>query len=75
MENRTKQKVSIGIKAGWSVFGMYREILTMSLKSNDIQMSNIVCHKSISKKKLEKSQRAMERKVLYVQLKTESLTP
>ena len=26
MENRTKQEVSIRIKAGWSVFGKYREI-------------------------------------------------
>ena len=39
MENRTKQEVSIRIKAGWSVFGKYREIflgrhLPMSLKRN-----------------------------------------
>ena len=26
MENSTKQEVSIRIKAGWSVFGKYREI-------------------------------------------------
>ena len=37
MENSTKQEVSIRIKAGWSVFGKYREIfldrhLPMSLK-------------------------------------------
>ena len=37
MENRTRQEVSIRIKAGWSVLGMYREIfldvhLPMSLK-------------------------------------------
>ena len=37
MENRTKQGVSIRIKAGWNVFGKYREIfldryLPMSLK-------------------------------------------
>ena len=37
MENRTKQEVSIRIKAGWSVFGKYREIflgrhLPMSLE-------------------------------------------
>ena len=37
MENRTKQEVSIRIKAGWSVFGKYKEIfldrhLPMSLK-------------------------------------------
>ena len=37
MENSTKQEVSITIKAGWSVFGKYREIfldrhLPMSLK-------------------------------------------
>ena len=37
MENRTKQEVSIRIKAGWSVFGKYRETfldkrLPMSLK-------------------------------------------
>ena len=37
MENSTKQEVSIRIKAGWSVFGKYREIfldrhLLMSLK-------------------------------------------
>ena len=57
MENRTKQEVSIRIKAGWSVFGKYREIfldryLSMSLKrkvfnqcvftSNDIWMPNMV---------------------------------
>ena len=37
MENSTKQEVSIRIKAGWSVFGKYREIfldrhLPISLK-------------------------------------------
>ena len=35
MENSTKQEVSIRIKAGWSVYGKYREIflhLPMSLK-------------------------------------------
>ena len=37
MDNSTKQKVSIRIKVGWSVFGKYREIfqdrhLPMSLK-------------------------------------------
>ena len=37
MENSTKQEVSIRIKAGWSVFGKYREIfldrhLPMSIK-------------------------------------------
>ena len=37
MENSTKQKVSIRIKAGWSVFGKYREVFLdshhpMSLK-------------------------------------------
>ena len=37
MENRTKQEVSIRIKAGWSVFGKYGEIfldrhLSLSLK-------------------------------------------
>ena len=37
MENRTKQEVSIRIKAGWGVFGKYRETfldrhLTMGLK-------------------------------------------
>ena len=37
MENRTKQEVLVRIKAGWSVFGQYREILLdkhllMSLK-------------------------------------------
>ena len=37
MENSTKQEISIRIKAGWSVFGKYREIfldihLPMSLK-------------------------------------------
>ena len=41
MENRTKQEVSIRIKAGWSVFGKHREIfldkhLPMSLKKKDL---------------------------------------
>ena len=64
MENRTKQEVSIRIKAGWSVFRKYREIfldryLLMSLKkkvfnqcvftSNDIWIPDMVSHKSISK--------------------------
>ena len=37
MENSTKQEVSVRIKAGWSIFGKYREIfldrhLPISLK-------------------------------------------
>ena len=63
MENRTKQEVSIRIKAGWSVFGKYREIfldrhLPISLKRKVFNqcvlpaitwMPNMVSHKSISK--------------------------
>ena len=76
------QEVSIRIKARWSVFGKHREIfldrhLPVSLKrkvfnqcltGNDIWMPNMVSHKSISKK-LETSQRGMERKMLNVKLK------
>ena len=41
MENSTKQKVSIRIKAGWSVFRKYREIFLdrhrpMSLKTRSL---------------------------------------
>ena len=83
MENRTKQEVSIRIKAGWSVVGKYRDIfldrhLPMGLKRK-------VFHQFILPamtygyqtwylikafvKKLETNQRAMERKRLNVKLK------
>ena len=82
MENSTKQEVSIRIKAGWSVFGKCREIfldrhLPMSLKRkvfNQYVFPAITygCQTwSLTKtlvKKLETSQRAMERKVLNVKL-------
>ena len=74
MENRTKQDVSIRIKAGWSVFGKYREIflnrhLPMSLKrkvANQCVLPAMTygCQKwSLTKalvRKLETSQRAMK---------------
>ena len=83
MENRTKQEVSIRVKAGWSVFGKYREIfldrhLPMSLKRkvfNQCVLPAVTygCQTwSLTKalvKKLETSQRAMERKMLDVKLK------
>ena len=83
MENSTKQEVSIRIKAGWSVFGKYREIfldrhLPMSLKRkvfNQCVLPAVTygCQTwSLTKalvKKLETSQRAMERRMLNVKLK------
>ena len=85
MENRTKQEVSIRIKAGWSIFGkyMYREIfqdryVPMSVKRkvfNQCVLPTIAygCQtRSLTKalvKKLETSKRAMERKILNVKLK------
>ena len=88
MENGTEQEVSIRIKAGWSVFGMYREIfldrhLPVSLKRmvfNQCVLPAMTygCQTwSLTKalvKKLETSQRAMERRMLNVKLK-EFLTP
>ena len=82
MENSTKQEVSIRIKAGWSVFGKYREIflnrhLPMSLKRkvfNQCVLPAIPygCQTwSLTKalvEKLETSQRAMERRMLIVKL-------
>ena len=82
MENSTKQEVSIRIKAGWSVFGKYREIfldrrLPMSLKRkvfNQCVLPAITygCQTwSLTKalaKKLETSQLAMERRMLNVKL-------
>ena len=82
MENSTKQEVSIRIKAGWSVFGKYREIflnrhVPMSLKRkvfNQCVLPAITygCQTwSLTKtlvKELETSQRAMERRTLTVKL-------
>ena len=75
------------MKAGWSVFGKYREIfldrhLPMSLErrfSNQYVLSVVIygCQTwSLTKvfvKKLETSQQAMERKVLNVKLKRQNL--
>ena len=83
MENSTKREVSIRIKAGWSVFGKYREIfldrhLPMSLERkvfNQFVLPAMTygCQTwSLTKalvKKLETSQRAMERRMLNVKLK------
>ena len=83
MENSTKQEVSIRIKAGWSVFGKYREIfldmhLPMSLKRKFFNQCVLPamtygCQTwSLTKalvKKLETSQPAMERRMLNVKLK------
>ena len=69
MENSTKQEVSIRIKAGWTVFGKYREIFLgryfpMSLNRKVFNqcvlpamtwMTNMVSHKSISKETRNKS--------------------
>ena len=82
MENSTKQEDSIRTKAGWSVFGKYRETfldkhLPMSLKRkvfNQCVLPAITyrCQTwSLTKalvKKLETSQRAMERRLLNVKL-------
>ena len=82
MENSSKQEVSIRIKVGWSVFGKYREIfldrhLPMSVKGkvfNQCVLPAITygCQTwSLTKalvKKLETSQRAMERRMLNVKL-------
>ena len=82
MENRTRQEVSIRIKAGWSVLGMYREIfldmhLPMSLKRRVFNQCILAAMTygsqtcSLTKalaKRLDTSQRAMERKVLHVKL-------
>ena len=83
MENSTKQEVSIRIKVGWSVFGKYREIfldrhLPMSPKRKVFNQCVLPamtyrCQTwSLTKalvKKLETSQRAMERRMLNVKLK------
>ena len=83
MENSTKQEVSIRIKAEWSVFGKYREIflnrhLPMSLKRKVFNQCVLPamtygCQTwSLTKalvKKLETSQRAMERRMFNVKLK------
>ena len=85
MENSTKQEVSVRIKAGWSVFGKYREIfldrhLPVSLKRKVFKFNQCVlpamtygCQTwSLTKalvKKLETSQRDMERRMLNVKLK------
>ena len=83
MENRTMQQVSIRIKAGWSVFGKYRKIfldrhLPLSLKRkvfNQCVLPAMTYGRqtwSLAKalvKKLETSQRTMERKMLNVKLK------
>ena len=82
MENSTKQEVSIRIKAGWSVFGKFREIfldrhipMTLIRKVfNQCVLPAITygCQTwSLTKalvKKLETSQRAMERRMLDVKL-------
>ena len=83
METRTKQEVSIRIKAGWNVFGKYREIfldryLPMGLQGKVFNQCVLPampyrCQTwSFTKavvKKLETSQWAMERKMLNVKLK------
>ena len=83
MENSTKQEVLIRIKAGWSVFGKHREIfldwhLPISLKRkvfNQCVLPAMTYGRqtlSLTKalvKKLETSQRAMERRMLNVKLK------
>ena len=87
MENRTRQEVSIRLRAGWSVFGEYRDIflnrhLPVSLQGKafnqcDFPTVTYGCQAwSLTKqlvpkkiKKLETSQRAMERKMLNVKLK------
>ena len=82
VENSTKQEVSIRIKAGWSVFGKYREIfldrhIPMSLERKVFNQCVLPamtygCQTwSLTKalvKKLETSQRAMERRMLNVKL-------
>ena len=64
MENRTRQEVLIGIKAGWSVFAKCREIFLDKLHaskkerfftSNETWMPNMVITKT-SVEKLETSQ-------------------
>ena len=89
MENRTKREVSIRIKAGWNVLGKYREIildrhLSMSLKRKVFNQRvfpamTYRCQTwSLTKalvKKLESSQRAMERRMLNVKLKGRTVTP
>ena len=71
--NSTKQEVSIRIKAGWSVFGKYREIfpdrqLPMSLKRKVFNHMDAKHGLSLVKK-LETSQQVMERRMLHVKLK------
>ena len=82
MESRTRQKVLVKIRAGWSVFGKYGETfldrhLPMSLKRK-VQPVCLTskwhgCQTwSLTKalgKKFDTSQRAMERKMLTVKLK------
>ena len=86
MENRTKQEVSIRIKAGWSVFDKYREIflemyLPMSLKRKVFSQRVLPtmtygCQTwSLTKaivKKLETSNEPWKRKCLMSSQKTES---
>ena len=83
MANRTKQEISIRIKAGWSAFGKYREIfldrhLLMRLKgkvSNQCVLPAMTfgCQTwSLTKalvKKLEKKPTSMEKKMLNVKIK------
>ena len=83
MENSSKQEVSIRIKAGWSVFGKYREIfpdrhIPMSLKRkvfNQCVLPAMIygCKTwPLTKalvKKLETSQRANESRMLNAKLK------
>ena len=82
VENITKQEVSIRIKAGWSVFGKYREIFrdrhlptTLKRKVFNQCVLPAITHgcqtwsptKALIKK-LETSQRAMIRRMLNVKL-------
>ena len=82
IKNRTKQEVLIRMKAGWSAIGMYREIfldrhLLMNLRKvfNQCVLPTMTygCQTwSLTKalvKKLETSQRIMERNMLNVKLK------
>ena len=87
IENRTKQEVSIRIKAKWSVLGKYRKIfldrhLPMSRKGKVFSQCVLPAKThgcqawSLTKalvKKLETSQRVMERKMLNVKLKDKIL--
>ena len=83
MKNSSKQEVSIRIKAGWSVFGKYREIfldrhIPMSLKRKVFNQCVLPAMTYGCKtwpltkalvKKLETSQRANESRMLNAKLK------